>query len=169
MGDSAGGGMTLALALRLRDAGEPLPACLVCLSPWTDMTGNSETLTANSERDSMFVGEDIERYANVYLGDQSRHNPLASPVLAELSGLPPVLIQVGRDEVLLDDARSLHSRLQAAGGSSTLHIYENVPHGWHYGAPFVPETGQALREVAEFVAEYCPSPASPTARRLQKT
>ncbi|MFL6519449.1 MAG: alpha/beta hydrolase [Chthoniobacterales bacterium] len=168
VGDSAGGGMTLALALRLRDAGEALPACLVCLSPWTDMTGNSETLTTNSECDSMFVGDDIERYASVYLGDQSRQNPLASPLLADLSGLPPVLIQVGRDEVLLDDARNLHGKIQAASGSSRLHIYENVPHGWHYGAPFVPETGQALREVADFVGEHCRSPASPTGRRLQK-
>jgi len=151
VGDSAGGGMTLAVALRIRDAGEPLPACLVCLSPWTDMTGTSDSLTANSDRDSMFVGEDIERYASVYLGDQSRHDPLASPLLADLSGLPPLLIQVGRDEVLLDDARSLHAKVIAAGGSSELHIYDDVPHGWHYGAPFVPETGQALREVAEFI------------------
>jgi acetyl esterase/lipase len=115
------------------------------------MTGNSDSLTTNSERDSMFVGEDIARYANIYLGDQSRQHPLASPLLADLSGLPPLLIQVGRDEVLLDDARNLHAKVQAAGGVSTLHVYDNVPHGWHYGAPFVPETGQALREVAEFV------------------
>ena len=133
------------------------------------MTGNSESLAANSERDSMFVEEDIERYASVYLGEQSRDNPLASPLLADLSGLPPVLIQVGRDEVLLDDARNLHAKVQAAGGSSTLHIYENVPHGWHYGAPFVPETREALREVAEFVGQHCRCPASPTGRRLQKT
>jgi len=115
------------------------------------MTGTSDSLTANSERDSMFVGEDIERYANVYLGDQSRCDPLASPLLADLSGLPPLLIQVGRDEVLLDDARKLHAKVIAAGGSSELHIYDDVPHGWHYGAPFVPETRQALREVAEFI------------------
>jgi epsilon-lactone hydrolase len=151
VGDSAGGGMTLALALRLREATEPLPGCLVCLSPWTDMTGDSDSLTTNSERDSMFVAEDIARYANVYLGGQSRQSPLASPLRADLSELPPVLIQVGRDEVLLDDARKLHAKLQAAGGSSTLHIYDNVPHGWHYGAPFVPETREALREVARFI------------------
>jgi monoterpene epsilon-lactone hydrolase len=151
VGDSAGGGMTLALMLRLRDAGEPLPACLVCLSPWTDMTSTSESLTPNSERDAMFVAEDIERYASVYLGDQSRRDPLASPLLADLSGLPPTLIQVGRDEVLLDDARNLHGKILSAGGSSELHIYNDVPHGWHYGAPFVPETRQALREVAEFI------------------
>jgi monoterpene epsilon-lactone hydrolase len=151
VGDSAGGGMTLALALKLREAGEPSPGCLVCLCPWTDMTSESDSLRANAKRDSMFVAEDIERYANAYLADHSRRDPLASPLLANLDGLPPMLIQVGRDEVLLDDARQLHAKVAAAGGSSVLHIYENVPHGWHYGAPFVPETGEALREVAEFI------------------
>src|SRR5207248_3249429 len=95
VGDSAGGGMTLALSLRIRDAGESLPASLVCLSPWTDMTGTSDSLAANSGRDSMFVREDIERYASAYLADQSRYDPLASPLLGNLGGLPPVLIQVG--------------------------------------------------------------------------
>jgi epsilon-lactone hydrolase len=151
VGDSAGGGMTLALALRVRDAGEPLPACLAFLSPWTDMTSESESLTANSDCDSMFVADDIERYANAYLGNQSRRDPLASPLFANLAGLPPLLIQVGREEVLLDDARNLHAKVLAAGGSSELHVYEDVPHGWHYGAPFVPETRAALREVAEFI------------------
>ena len=153
VGDSAGGGMTLALALRIRDAGEPSPGCLACLSPWTDMTSSSVSLRENSERDSMFVGEDIERYASTYLGDQSRRDPLGSPLLANLSGLPPLLIQVGREEVLLDDARNLHGKVLAAGGASKLHIYDDVPHGWHYGAPFLPETREALREVAEFVAK----------------
>ena len=153
VGDSAGGGMTLALALQLRDAGEPLPACLVCLSPWTDMTSESESLKANSDRDSMFVAEDIERYAHAYLGDHSRRDPLASPLLANLEGLPPLLIQVGREEVLLDDARKLHEKVLSAGGLSTLHIYEDVPHGWHYGAPFVPETHAALQEAADFIAK----------------
>ena len=150
-GDSAGGGMTLALALRLRDAAEPFPACLVCLSPWTDMTGHSDSLSENSERDPMFVAEDIERYASAYLGDHLRDDPLASPLLADLSGLPPMLIQVGQTEVLLDDARNLHTKVRAAGGSSELHVYREVPHGWHYGAPFVPETRAALKEVAEFI------------------
>ena len=115
------------------------------------MTGRSNSLTANSERDSMFVAEDIERYASAYLGDQSRDNPLASPLLADLSGLPPMLIQVGQDEVLLDDARGVDAKVRVAGGSSKLRIYKEVPHGWHYGAPFVPETRLALKEVADFI------------------
>src|SRR2546423_9105852 len=161
VGDSAGGGMTLAVALRIRDAGEPLPAVLVCLSPWTDMTSESESLVTNSERDSMFVAEDIERYASVYLGDHSRRDSLASPLLADLSGLPPILIQVGRDEVLLDDARNVHRRILAAHGASELHVYDEVPHGWHYGAPFVPETREALREVAQFIERQRPDRSRP--------
>jgi acetyl esterase/lipase len=150
-GDSAGGGLALALALRLRDAGEALPACLVCLSPWTDMTGSGDSIRNNSKRDPMFEGEDIPRYASVYLGEHERMDPLASPLFADLRGLPPTLIQVGRNEVLLDDARGLHQKLLAAGVESELHIYKHVPHGWHYGAPFVPETREALCEIARFV------------------
>jgi acetyl esterase/lipase len=152
-GDSAGGGMTLAVALRIRDAGEPLPACLVCLSPWTDMTGSGDSIIANSQHDPMFMAQDIERYAAVYLGNHSARDPLASPLFADLAGLPPTLIQVGRNEVLLDDATALHEKLRAAGNVSELRIYTHVPHGWHYGAPFVPETREALREVAEFIGQ----------------
>jgi epsilon-lactone hydrolase len=151
MGDSAGGGMTLSVAMRLRDAGDPLPGSLVCLSPWTDMTGTSRSIPANADSDPMFVANDVNRYADAYLGDQSRLQPLASPLLGNLTGLPPMLIQVGRNEVLLDDARSVDKKVRAAGGSSTLHVYENVPHGWHFGAPFVPESRAALREIAEFI------------------
>ena len=143
--------MTLALAMRLRDGGEPLPACLVCLSPWTDMTGSGESITANSERDPMFVAEDIGRYASAYLGTGSRHDPLASPLLGDLAGLPPLLLQVGSNEVLLDDARAVHARFVAAGGSSELRIFDGVFHGWHFGAPFLPEARQALNEIAQFI------------------
>jgi acetyl esterase/lipase len=154
MGDSAGGGLALALAMTLRDSGAPLPASLVCLSPWTDMTGNSATIKANAERDPMFVAEDCHRYSSAYLGEHSRLDPLASPLLGNLAGLPPMLIQVGRNEVLLDDARSLHEKVRATGGSSELHIFEGVPHGWHFGAPFVPESNEALRQIAEFVNRH---------------
>ncbi len=153
-GDSAGGGMTLALAMRLRDGGEPLPACLVCLSPWTDMTGRGVSIIANSERDPMFVAKDIERYASAYLGRGSPHDPLASPLLGDLAGLPPLLLQVGRDEVLLDDARAVHEKVVAAGGSSELRIFDRVFHGWHFGAPFVPEARQALNEITEFINQH---------------
>jgi acetyl esterase/lipase len=151
-GDSAGGGMTLALAMRLRDGGDPLPACLVCLSPWTDMTGSGESITGNSERDPMFVAEDIARYASAYLGSGSHRDPLASPLLGDLAGLPPLLLQVGRNEVLLDDARAVHAKVVAAGGSSELQIFDGVFHGWHFGAPFVPEAKESLEKITQFIA-----------------
>jgi acetyl esterase/lipase len=154
-GDSAGGGMTLALAMRLRDAGEPLPACLVCLSPWTDMSASGKSITANSDLDPMFAGKDIARYASAYLGASgSQHDPLASPLLGDLAGLPPLLLQVGRNEVLLDDARALHAKVIAAGGSSELRIFDRVFHGWHFGAPFVPESRVALRQISEFIEAH---------------
>jgi len=153
-GDSAGGGMTLALAMRLRDAGEPLPACLVCLSPWTDMTGSGDSITTNSERDPMFAGEDIARYASAYLGAGSPRDPLASPLFGDLAGLPPLLLQVGRKEVLVDDARAVHSKVVTAGGSSKLQVFDRVFHGWHFGAPFVPESRVALREITAFINRH---------------
>jgi acetyl esterase/lipase len=115
------------------------------------MTGNSKSIAANADRDPMFVADDVHRYASAYLGDRSPLDPLASPLLGDLGNLPPMLIQVGRNEVLLDDARDLHTKVRAAGGSSDLHIYEGVPHGWHFGAPFVPESREALREIADFI------------------
>jgi acetyl esterase/lipase len=153
-GDSAGGGLALALVMALRRGGETPPACVVCLSPWADMTSSSDSLKKNSERDPMFVAEDIERYANVYLGKHSRSDPAASPLLGEFAGLPPLYLQVADTEVLLDDARGLHRKTLAAGGSSELRIFKGVPHGWHFGMPFLPEAREALNEAAEFVKRH---------------
>jgi monoterpene epsilon-lactone hydrolase len=150
-GDSAGGGLALALVMWLRDLGETLPACVVGMSPWTDMTGSGASIVANSQRDPMFSAEDIGRYASLYLGAQSREDPLASPLFGDLAGLPPLLIHVGETEVLLDDARQVHNKMLAVGGSSQLRIFKGVPHGWHFGTPFVPEARESLREIADFI------------------
>jgi acetyl esterase/lipase len=150
-GDSAGGGLALALAMRLRDLGETLPACVACISPWTDMTGSGESIIENSERDPMFVAEDMERYASLYLGSQSREDPLASPLFGNFAQLPPLLTHVGETECLLDDARRVHDKMLAAGGSSQLRIFKGVPHGWQFGTPFVPEARESLREIADFI------------------
>ena len=150
-GDSAGGGLALALVMALRDAGEKLPSCVACLSPWADMTGSGESITANSNRDAMFRGEDIGAYADVYLGSQSPQAPLASPLFGNFAGLPPLYLEVGESEVLLDDARQVHRKALAAGVSSELRIVKGVPHGWQFGAPFVPEARESLRQIAEFI------------------
>ena len=151
-GDSAGGGLALALVQRLRDLGERLPACVACMSPWTDMTGRSASLVANSERDPLFRAEDIGRYATVYLGLHPREDPLASPLLGDFSKLPPLLMHVGETECLLDDARQVHHQMLAAGRSSQVRIFKEVPHAWQFGTPVVPEAGESLREVAEFIS-----------------
>jgi monoterpene epsilon-lactone hydrolase len=150
-GDSAGGGLALALVMALRDRGEKLPASVACLSPWADMTGSGESIVANSERDPMFCAEDIGVYGRAYLGSQSPETPLASPLFGNFAGLPPLYIEVGESEVLLDDARQAHRKALAAGVSSELRIVRGVPHGWQFGAPFVPEARESLRQIAEFI------------------
>jgi epsilon-lactone hydrolase len=153
-GDSAGGGLALALVMALRDEGELLPCCVACLSPWTDMTGSGDSIVANSERDAMFFGEDIVPYASAYLGSQSPQAPLASPLLGNFTGLPPLYFEVGETEVLLDDARRAQQKALAAGVSSELRIVEEVPHGWQFGAPFVPEARESVEEIARFVSRH---------------
>ena len=151
VGDSAAGGLVIALVMKLRDLGEALPASIVSLSPWTDMAGTGESIRANAKRDPFFVPEDVERYAQLYLGTQSRQLPLASPLYGDFTGLPPMLIQVGESEMLLDDARGVHAKAIAAGVSSELQIFPGMPHVWHLMTPFVPEALAALRQVAEFL------------------
>ena len=150
-GDSAGGGLAIALAMKLRDSGDPLPSSIVSLSPWTDMAGTGESILANAKRDPFFVPEDVERYAQLYLGNESRQTPLASPLYGDFAGLPRLLIHAGESEMLLDDARKVHAKAIAAGVASELRIFKGVPHVWHLMTPFVPEARVALRQVAEFI------------------
>jgi acetyl esterase/lipase len=153
-GDSAGGGLALALVMALRDEGDPLPACVACLSPWTDMTGSGGSIVTNSERDAMFRGEDIGDYAAVYLGPQSRQAPLASPLFGNFAGLPPLYFEVGESEVLLDDARQACEKALSAGVPSELRIVPGVPHGWQFGAPFVPESRDSIDQIARFIMRH---------------
>lgn len=153
-GDSAGGGLTLALAVRVRDAGLPLPACLVGFSPWTDLAGESPSVRTNDGRCVMFRTENIAQFARVYLGGASPRAPLASPVYADLAGLPPLLLQVGSTELLLDDAGRVHERVRAAGGASALTVYDEVLHCWQMLDRVVPEASAALDEAARFIRAH---------------
>lgn len=153
-GDSAGGGLVLGCLLRVRDAGLPLPACAVCFSPWTDLAGAGESHRFNEGLCAMFRGENNDEFASAYLGDASPLDPYASPVYADLAGLPPLLLQVGSTELLLDDARRVHNKVQAAHGTSRLEIYEDVAHCWQMLDGFVPEARAALRQAASFIREH---------------
>ncbi len=148
-GDSAGGGLTLAMLLSLRDAGDAMPAAAVLFSPWTDLAGTGETLRSNARRDAMFPGEGIALAAAPYLGGADPRHPLASPVYAELGGLPPLLIHVGSYEVLLDDSRRLADRASAAGTSVTLQAWPVVPHVWQLFP--LPEAAQSMDAAAAFL------------------
>ena len=153
-GDSAGGGLALALVMKLRELNEALPSSVVCLSPWTDMAGTGESILANSESDPLFCAEDVERYAALCLGEQARQTPLASPLHGDFAGLPPLLFHVGESEMLLDDARNVHAKVVAAGGSSELRTFKGVPHSWQLLTPLLPEARISLREITAFINRH---------------
>lgn len=153
-GDSAGGGLTLALLLKAREDGLPLPACAVCFSPWTDLTGGGASIRENDGRCEMFTPENIEDFAAAYLGDASPLEPLASPVYNELDGLPPLLFHVSSTELLLDDSRRVHTTVQLAGGSSRLEIFDGVCHAWQMLYGVIPEARKSLDDAAAFIRRH---------------
>jgi acetyl esterase/lipase len=150
-GDSAGGGLAVALMIALRDAGEQLPAGAALFSPWTDLAASGDSLSVNNSRCAMFYGEDIGPIARIYLGAADPRHPLASPLYADLAHLPPLLIHVGAKEVLLDDSRRLAARAQAAGVSVDFRIWAEVPHVWQLAPTLMPEARQSLQQAAEFL------------------
>jgi monoterpene epsilon-lactone hydrolase len=150
-GESAGGGLTLSLLLALRDARVPLPAGAALFSPWTDLAATGDSIRTNTERCAMFDGAGVAFSARYYLGDADPRNPLASPLYADLKGLPPLLIHVGADEVLLDDSTRLAERARAAGVPVQLKIWPVVPHAWQLAPHLIPEARQSLRESSEFL------------------
>jgi epsilon-lactone hydrolase len=151
-GDSAGGGLALALLVTLRDQQDPLPAAAVLFSPWTDLAATGESLVANDAADIMHFGSWVARQGRHYLGDTPATHPLASPVYADLTGLPPLLIQVGDSEVLLDDSRRVFENARKVGVDATLRLWPKVAHGWQIFAPVLPEGRAALREASAFIA-----------------
>ncbi len=150
-GDSAGGGLALAMLIALRDAGDPLPAAALLFSPWTDLAATGATLVTNDGLDPMFYGAVIGRAARFYLGETPAAHPTASPLYADFAGLPPLFIQAGSTEVLLDDSRRVAEKAHAAGVSVDFEIWPHMPHVWQLYAPFVPEARKALDRAAEFV------------------
>jgi epsilon-lactone hydrolase len=154
MGDSAGGGLALALLLRLRDIGAPLPGAAVALSPWTDlaMTGNS--LQRNAAADPMENPDDIPYLVACYLGDHDPRDPYASPLYGDPTGLPPTLLQVGSDEILVDDSARMTTRMKAAGCKVELEIWPRMPHVWHAFAPVMPEARRAITRIGAFVRRH---------------
>jgi epsilon-lactone hydrolase len=150
-GDSAGGGLAMATLLRLREQGHVLPAGCVLLSPWLDLTLSGSTLVSNADRDPLLSRAMLTGACRTYLNGADSSSELLSPLVADLSGLPPLLIQVGEREVLLDDSRRLAERGAAQGVQVTLQVEPAAPHVFQLFASFLPEARSALRRIGGFI------------------
>ncbi|MEJ2488053.1 MAG: alpha/beta hydrolase fold domain-containing protein [Anaerolineales bacterium] len=148
-GDSSGGGLALAALLSLRDAGDPLPAGGILISPWADLTLSSGSVVSKAKQDFILDIPHLKNMAALYAGEHDLTNPLISPVFADLSGLPPLLIQVGSDETLLDDAARIAANAEKAGVDVRLEFYQDMIHVFHM-FPFFSETGQAFESIKDF-------------------
>lgn len=149
-GDSAGGGLVLATTLAIRDEGRPLPRGLVCLSPWTDLTFSGKSHETNAAKEVILHPDNLRLWAEKYLRFADPRTPHISPAFADMHNFPPMLIQVGSDEALLDDARMVAERAQAAGVDVTLSVYEGMWHVWQT-VGILPEAKRAFEEIGEFV------------------
>ena len=152
-GDSAGGGLALALMIRLRDKGKPLPAAAALFSPWTDLAGTGESLRSNARREAIFGAVGVRAAAAWYLGGAEPRLPEASPYYAALKGLPPLMVEVGERELLRDDSTRLALRAAEAGVGVALEIWPVVPHGWQLACAFLPEARRSLARAATFLRD----------------
>jgi monoterpene epsilon-lactone hydrolase len=159
-GDSAGGGLTTATLVAVRDAGEPLPAAAALISPLTDLAATGESMTTNHEIDPLKPMNLVPMMGGAYLaGRDPMQTPLASPLYADLHGLPPMLVMVGAPEGLRDDSVRLVDRVKEAGGQAELYLAEDMVHIWTLFASFLPEGQQGIERVAEHINRHAGQPA----------
>ena len=153
-GDSCGGGLALATVLKLRYEGDLLPEAIACVAPWTDLTGSGESMRSKAKADFINSAEHLKTTANYYAGNHDLNNPFISPLFADLTGLPPLLIQVGTRDILLDDSTRLAERAGEAGVDVSIEIWEEMFHVFHLAAAFVPEARQAVKNMAAFLRQH---------------
>ena len=154
VGGSAGGGLEIATALSLRDNGDPLPAAIVCISPWVDLELTGESMTTRAAVDPLMNRDYLQPHATRYIGDHDPRSPLISPIYADLHGLPPMLIQVGDYETLLSDSVRLADRARNANIDAILDKWEGMWHVWHLSAKLVPEGQQAIDKAGNFIRNH---------------
>ena len=153
-GDSAGGGLTVSALVQFRYLGMPMAGAAVCISPWVDMEGLGESMDTRAEADPMVGKESLMVSAKTYLGGADPRAPLAAPLYADLRGLPPILIQVGDSEVLLNDSTRLAGVAREAGVDVQMDVWDDMIHVWHLFAPILPEGNQAIQKAGEFIRKH---------------
>jgi epsilon-lactone hydrolase len=150
-GDSAGGGLALALLVARRDAGESLPKAAALFSPWIDLTVTGASIRENEGKDPLFSRRMLKIAARAYLAKEKAETPLASPLYADLTGLPPLLLHVGSKELLLGDSMELCARARALGVDASASVWENAPHGWQLAVEILPEARDSIDQAADFL------------------
>ena len=150
-GDSAGGGMTLALLQRLKEETMPMPAAVCCLSPWADLTQSGKSHKRNHGNDFMLSQDLLSSFATLYTNGADRNNSKISPVFGDYFDMPPMLIQVGTDEVLLDDSRSVATAAKLAGCDVEIQEWRSMQHVWQYNFRFLKSARNAIRAMGTFV------------------
>jgi acetyl esterase/lipase len=158
-GDSAGGGLTLALLLTIRDAGDPMSAGAVLLSPWTDLAGTGESMATRADIDPWLNAGSITAVGQFYAGQTDVHDPRVSPVYADLHNLPSLLIETGDDEILLDDTTRIVQHAQKAGVDVQVHIWQGMWHVFPSFAFLIEEGQQAIEEISTFVRTHTALPS----------
>jgi monoterpene epsilon-lactone hydrolase len=153
-GDSAGGGLAIATSISLRDGGNPPPTSIACISPWTDLEMSGNSIKTHAQIDPMLNLQSIKLMASNYIGENDPRNPLISPIYANLKGIPPMLIHVGSDEMLLDDSTRIAEKAKSAGVDVTLKIYDKMWHVWHLNAKLMPEAKNAIKELGSFIRSH---------------
>jgi epsilon-lactone hydrolase len=157
-GDSAGGNLALALMLRARRDGLPLPDAAALFSASTDMLGRGESMRTNARRDAMFEPAKLQHLVDLYLGGHDPADPLVSPIEGDPTGLPPLLFHVGEREVLRDDSVRFAEKARAAGVDATVKTWPVVPHVWQLASSFLPEGRRSLSEAAAFLKSHARVP-----------
>lgn len=154
IGDSAGGGLALALAIRIRDESLHRPAALILVSPWADLTLTNETIATKAEAEIMLSKRGLTKDADRYRGDIDASDARISPLRSDMTGLPPTFIQVGTEEILLDDSKILAARMKADGVSVHLQIWEGMAHAWPAFGDAVPEAAASISAVGAFCRKH---------------
>ena len=154
-GDSAGGGLVVAALMAVRDRGLPLPAAGCCISPWIDLVGTGQSMTSKAAIDPMVNRAALDFFADLYAGGHAKTDPLMSPLYGDYKGLPPLLVQVGTAETLLDDSRRLVMRARHARVPVDYVEWPGMPHIWHIFAPLLQQSRDAIQELGAFVRRTC--------------